>query len=141
MIQHFRRNVLFAFQVALAGAFASTLTHAQASAPGGTCRATSGKTVPALVELYTSEGCNSCPPADRWLSQQVANPEASAKMIALAFHVDYWDYIGWKDAYARADFGARHSAMVRANGASTVYTPQISLTVATIAPGALASRA
>lgn len=127
MIQHFRRNVFFAFKVALASAVVSTLavTHAQASAQGVTCRATSGKTVPALVELYTSEGCNSCPPADRWLSQQLANPEASAKMIALAFHVDYWDYIGWKDAYARADFGVRHSVLVRANGSTTVYTPQI----------------
>jgi hypothetical protein len=121
MIRHFRRNAV----VAVASAAACALTYAQASAQGATCRATSGKTVPALVELYTSEGCNSCPPADRWLSQQVASPEASAKMIALAFHVDYWDYIGWKDAYARADYGVRHSSMVRANGSSTVYTPQI----------------
>jgi hypothetical protein len=123
MIRHFRRNAAFA----LAGALASALTYAQTQtgAQGASCRATSSKTVPALVELYTSEGCNSCPPADRWLSQQIAKPEASAKMIALAFHLDYWDYIGWKDAYARADYGARHSAMVRANGSSTVYTPQV----------------
>jgi hypothetical protein len=121
MIRNFRRNAFFA----VASALACILTHAQTNAQGTSCRATSGKTVPTIVELYTSEGCNSCPPADQWLSQQVANPEANAKMIALAFHVDYWDYIGWKDAYARADYGARHSAMVRANGSSTVYTPQI----------------
>lgn len=125
MIHHFRRNVCVALAGVLVGAFAHAQASAQTGAQGATCRATSGKTVPAIVELYTSEGCNSCPPADRWLSQQIANPDANAKMIALAFHVDYWDYIGWKDAYARADYGARHSAMVRANGSSTVYTPQV----------------
>jgi hypothetical protein len=121
MISDFRRNVCFA----VASVLASTLAHAQPSAQGTNCRATSGKTLPALVELYTSEGCNSCPPADRWLSQQIANSDANTKMIALAFHVDYWDYIGWKDAYARADYGVRHSSIVRANGSTTVYTPQV----------------
>jgi hypothetical protein len=121
MIRHFRRNTVVG--VALACAHASAPTQVQAQSPA--CKATSGKTMPALVELYTSEGCNSCPPADRWLSQQIANPDANAKMIALAFHVDYWDYIGWKDAYARADYGVRHSSLVRANGSSTVYTPQV----------------
>jgi hypothetical protein len=125
MIHHFRRNVCVALAGVLMGAFTHAQASAQTGAQGATCRATSGKTVPAIVEIYTSEGCNSCPPADRWLSQQIANPDANAKMIALAFHVDYWDYIGWKDAYARADYGARHSAMVRANGSSTVYTPQV----------------
>ncbi len=121
MIRNFRRNVALAAAGALACAYAPMSALAQSPA----CRAVSGKTVPALVELYTSEGCNSCPPADRWLSQQIANPEANSKMIALAFHVDYWDYIGWKDAYARADYGVRHSSMVRANGSTTVYTPQV----------------
>ncbi len=125
MIRYFRRNAYFALIGALMSAPTFAQPSGQAGAQGGICRATSGNTVPALVELYTSEGCNSCPPADRWLSQQIASPEANAKMIALAFHVDYWDYIGWKDAYARADYGARHSAMVRTNGASTVYTPQV----------------
>ncbi len=121
MIRHFRRNAAVAVASTLVYACAPVDVLAQSAA----CKATSGTTVPTVVELYTSEGCNSCPPADRWLSQQIANPEASAKMIALAFHVDYWDYIGWKDAYARADYGVRHSSMVRANGSSTVYTPQV----------------
>jgi hypothetical protein len=125
MIRNFRRNAFVAVAGALASVLAYAQSNAQTNAQGTTCRATSGKTVPAIVELYTSEGCNSCPPADRWLSQQIANPEASAKMIALAFHVDYWDYIGWKDAYARADYGVRHSSMVRANGSNAVYTPQV----------------
>jgi hypothetical protein len=125
MIRNFRRNTFFAVVSALASVLMHPQTSAQTTTQTAACRATSGKTVPAIVELYTSEGCSSCPPADRWLSRQVANPEANAKMIALAFHVDYWDYIGWKDAYARADYGSRHSAMVRANGSSTAYTPQI----------------
>jgi hypothetical protein len=125
MNRYFRRNACFTIAALLMSAFTDAQISAQAGAQSITCRATSGKTVPAIVELYTSEGCNSCPPADRWLSQQIASTETRSKMIALAFHVDYWDYIGWKDAYARADFGARHSSMVRANGSTTVYTPQI----------------
>ncbi|MGL5003780.1 MAG: DUF1223 domain-containing protein, partial [Casimicrobium sp.] len=121
MIRNFRRNTVIAAAGALVAAYAPTYAVAQSAA----CKAMSGKTVPALIELYPSEGCNSCPPADRWLSQQIANPETNAKMIALAFHVDYWDYIGWKDSYARVDYGVRHSSMVRANGSSTVYTPQV----------------
>jgi hypothetical protein len=125
MIRYFRRNVCFTIAGLLVSALTGAQTPMQSGAQSTTCRATSGKNVPAIVELYTSEGCSSCPPADRWLSQQIANTDYSTKMIALAFHVDYWDYIGWKDAYARADFGTRHSSLVRANGSSTVYTPQL----------------
>src|SRR5215472_7055588 len=53
----------------------------------------------ALVELYTSEGCNSCPPADRWLSRQAA-ALAPSQAIAMALHVDYWDSLGWRDRFA-----------------------------------------
>ncbi len=87
------------------------------------CRVQSGVTVPAIVELYTSEGCNSCPPADRWLASIVRNTPSN--VIALAFHVDYWDYIGWKDIYAKPAYGERHRKLVLAAGSTTVYTPQV----------------
>ena len=76
-----------------------------------------------LVELFTSEGCNSCPPADRWLSSTfpVGDPAASV----LAFHVDYWDRLGWKDRFASPDYTARQYAAMRANGETFVYTPQV----------------
>ena len=53
----------------------------------------------ALVELYTSEGCSSCPPADRWFQALIELPREEVDVLALAFHVDYWDYLGWKDRF------------------------------------------
>lgn len=88
------------------------------------CEARSGLKTAALVELYTSEGCSSCPTADRQLSRlrQALDPES--EVVPLALHVSYWDYIGWKDPYAQATFGERQSWLVRANQRKTVYTPQ-----------------
>ena len=88
------------------------------------CSAVSGAAVPVVVELYTSEGCNSCPPADRWLSKAVAERK-DGNFIALAYHVDYWDYIGWKDAFAQPAFAQRQAGLAKSGGASGVYTPQI----------------
>jgi hypothetical protein len=89
------------------------------------CTAVSGATVPVIVELYTSEGCDSCPPADRWLSKTITERSKDAGFIPLAYHVDYWDYIGWKDAFAQPAFAQRQSALAASGGASGVYTPQI----------------
>ncbi len=75
-----------------------------------------------LVELYTSEGCSSCPPADRWLSQL-----APGKVVPLALHVDYWDYIGWRDRFAQARFSQRQRDMAGRGGGGVVYTPQVML--------------
>ena len=84
-----------------------------ANAAAGTCTATSEATVPTVIELYTSEGCSSCPPADQWLSQTVARNRGAKEnnVVALAFHVDYWDYIGWKDAFAQPAFSQRQSTL------------------------------
>ena len=87
------------------------------------CTATSGRDVLPLVELYTSEGCDSCPPADRWLSATF--PVDGAAASVLAFHVDYWDRLGWKDRFASPEYTARQHASMRANGATFVYTPQV----------------
>lgn len=75
---------------------------------------------PVVVELYTSQGCSSCPPADAFMAELVNDPQ----VIALALHVDYWDYIGWKDEFAHAAFTDRQKGYARAVGSRTIYTPQ-----------------
>ncbi len=83
----------------------------------------SGEFKAAVVELYTSEGCSSCPPADKFLGR-LGKTEESEMIITLAFHVDYWDYIGWKDPYASADYTQRQRIVARANSQSSIYTPE-----------------
>jgi hypothetical protein len=90
------------------------------------CQARSGSATGALLELYTSEGCSSCPPADRWFAALSA--QADPQLISLlAFHVDYWDEIGWPDRFARHAYTERQSRRVRVGGSTTVYTPQVML--------------
>ncbi len=79
-----------------------------------------------LLELYTSEGCSSCPPADRRVSA-LPRPFVPEKLVVLAFHVDYWNYLGWPDRFSQRAFTARQQALVRANGLRTAYTPQLAL--------------
>jgi hypothetical protein len=76
---------------------------------------------PVLVELFTSQGCNSCPPADAYLGDLAKRKD----VVALAFHVDYWDYIGWKDPFAKAAWTQRQRAYQGALRISTIYTPQM----------------
>ncbi len=76
---------------------------------------------PVVVELYTSQGCSSCPPADALL----ASLSKQKGVIALALHVDYWDYIGWKDTFGSPDFTARQHSYARFAGEKMVYTPQM----------------
>jgi len=83
----------------------------------------SGEFKASVVELYTSEGCSSCPPADKFLSR-LGKTEESAMIIPLAFHVDYWDYIGWKDPYANASYTQRQRVVARANSQASIYTPE-----------------
>ena len=76
-----------------------------------------------LLELYTSEGCSSCPPADRWISTLRDDPRLWRQVVPVAFHVDYWDYIGWKDRFASPVYGNRQRDYARNRHVSTVYTP------------------
>ena len=76
---------------------------------------------PVVVELFTSEGCNSCPPADAYLGELAQRPD----VLALAFHVDYWDYIGWKDPFASPAANRRQRDYAEALALNSVYTPQM----------------
>jgi hypothetical protein len=93
-------------------------------AAGAECSVRSGPRTAALVELYTSEGCSSCPPADHWLSSFTRVAE-NGDVVPLAFHVGYWDYIGWKDAFADPRYTERQRDRAAASGARYVYTPQV----------------
>jgi hypothetical protein len=83
----------------------------------------SDKTQTALVELYTSEGCSSCPPAEEWFSTLSANPGLWKQFVPVAFHVDYWDDLGWKDSFATPAYTQRQRDYAAAWGSSSVYTP------------------
>jgi hypothetical protein len=75
----------------------------------------------AVVELFTSQGCSSCPPADKVIGELAKDPS----VIALSMPIDYWDYLGWKDTLADARFSARQQAYSRVRGDRGVYTPQV----------------
>lgn len=92
-----------------------------AAGEGQSCQRSSGEQPLAVVELYTSEGCSSCPPAERWLS----GLKPADGVLALAFHVSYWDHLGWLDRFATAETTARQHRLKAALGAAYVYTPQV----------------
>jgi len=91
------------------------------------CSGYSGPHTTALVELYTSEGCDSCPPADQWLSSLFSQGFRPDQVVPLALHVDYWDYIGWKDPYAKHRFSERQRKLAALRRPAFVYTPQVVL--------------
>ena len=83
----------------------------------------SGRQQTVLIELYTSEGCNSCPPAEEYLNALKQHQKLWHAYIPIAFHVDYWDYIGWRDPYAHSAHAKRQSWYAKQRNLSTVYTP------------------
>lgn len=104
-------------------AVACALCTALPSYAGNACEVKSGAATAALVELYTSEGCSSCPPADRQLSR-LNEIAPGAAIVPLALHVTYWDQIGWKDIFAQQGFDERQSALLAGKPNHVVYTPQ-----------------
>ena len=98
-----------------------------ASTAAMSCAARSPKNTVGLLELFTSEGCSSCPPADRWLQSLSNNGYGFDKVVPLSLHVGYWDYIGWKDPYAQQRFTDRQREYSRLRQAGSVYTPQVVL--------------
>lgn len=103
--------------IALLSAFFASSLPAQAE-----CVAKTTASAAHVVELYTSEGCSSCPPAERWLNELTAE---DASVRALEFHVDYWDALGWTDQYADARFTARQQQLASTHKSSVVYTPEV----------------
>jgi hypothetical protein len=107
--------------VTLGAAAALTSTVGASAEP---CRSVSPDYTVALVELYTSQGCSSCPPADQWLSRLPA-AEAGIRVIPLSMHIGYWDYIGWKDPFAKKEFNKRQYQLAEHNASGNVYTPEV----------------
>jgi hypothetical protein len=79
---------------------------------------------PVVVELFTSQGCSSCPPADALIHEIANDPELRGRVIPLAFHVDYWDSLGWRDPFSSAEWSQRQALYARTMHLSSAYTPQ-----------------
>ncbi len=108
--------------LSLLGAFTTTM-NAQTNLL--TVQSTEKQT--ALLELYTSEGCSSCPPAEAWLSHLKESPGLWEDFVPVAFHVDYWDYLGWRDSWGAKQFSDRQRVYAERWRSDSVYTPEFVL--------------
>jgi len=106
--------------VSLAGL--ATLGASRGAAGGDRSSSPAG---PVVVELFTSQGCSSCPPADRLLTRLGEDKELAGRVIPLSFHVDYWNYIGWRDPFSSADWSRRQNRYSEAFRLGRLYTPQL----------------
>lgn len=95
------------------------------AAGAASCSAQSGPAVTPVIELYTSQGCSSCPPADRWLSGLKTDGGPTGNAVIQAFHVAYWDYIGWVDPFAAPVHTQRQRQVAQWNRQGSIYTPQM----------------
>ncbi|MFM0212986.1 DUF1223 domain-containing protein [Paraburkholderia sediminicola] len=110
--------------IALAVALTTLSASGLATAAGAVCASHSPSHRVALVELYSSEGCSSCPPADNWLSQW-KNSGATQSVVPLALHVDYWNSLGWTDRFSQHRFTERQQTLTDLAGGHTIYTPEV----------------
>ena len=120
-----RINQEFAIFAVLAG-FLTVVGIARTQVSRTPADAANSANAPVIVELFTSEGCSSCPPADALLKQLSENaPIPGVEIIALEEHVDYWDHLGWKDPFSSSEFTSRQNDYARRFGSDGVYTPQM----------------
>jgi len=106
------------------GIFLALLCGCSGSVVAGDLTLQSGPQQTVMIELYTSEGCNSCPPAEKFVNGLVDNDQLWTTYIPLAFHVDYWDYLGWRDRFATAANSQRQRSYGKVLQARTIYTPE-----------------
>src|SRR5262249_10561477 len=83
----------------------------------------SGEKQSSLIELFTSEGCSSCPPAEKWMSALKSSQDLWKRTVPIVFHVDYWDHLGWRDRFAKPEFTSRQQHYAATWGGDSVYTP------------------
>lgn len=113
------KTAWFGFSVALG----LTNVIAMSASPMPATTFESGETQTTLIELFTSEGCSSCPPADAWISRLKSDPDLWKTIVPVVFHVDYWDRLGWPDRFARREFTQRQRRYASSWDSGTVYTP------------------
>lgn len=104
-------EVIFFWALLTTGAYADTV------------RFESGTNQTTMIELFTSQGCSSCPPAEKWINSLIDNPGLWTEFVPLAFHVDYWDRLGWKDIYAKPEHTKRQYRYQQDGNVRVVYTP------------------
>lgn len=119
-------NVLIAFFIY---SFLLSTAFAKSNAPDKYTPITfeSGNQQVLLLEMYSSQGCSSCPPAEKWLNQLTSADDLWQRFIPVVFHVDYWDYLGWKDPYSHPAFSNRQAQLKRQGLIRSVYTPGFTL--------------
>jgi hypothetical protein len=106
-------------------AFASLLSFSKAATQE--LNISSGENNVPLLQLFTSEGCSSCPPAEEWFSRLGQNPELWKQFVPVSFHVDYWNYLGWTDPYSSRKWSDLQRGYARLQNARSLYTPEFFL--------------
>jgi hypothetical protein len=117
--------VVLAAALGLGGILVARSYAEQSAAAAPTASPDAATAAPVVVELFTSQGCSSCPPADRLLTRMMRDPKLASEVIPLAFHVDYWDHQGWNDPFSSHGWTERQEAYAKAFHADRVYTPQL----------------
>lgn len=130
----------FPSTASLCAVLLATATAALPASAASPCSLKSGPYRTPVLELFTSEGCSSCPPADRWLSMTFDAARPPINAVPLAFHVDYWDRLGWPDRFADPVHGQRQNDVARRARSRTVYTPQFVFDGGDAGPGGIATQ-